>query len=132
MTKRHSDRRPDQKPAERGPGNYDLSKDPSKPEAGRRMPEVPENRKGFGKPEAIPSTTSRPPSPDHRVGAGISSTGSGATGNPDAPSSSRMMTSERPCSPASSGRHDAEPGRDGRQQEGHETRRPREVEPTQR
>jgi len=50
MHKKQVDRRPDGKPAEQGAGKYD----PTRPAPDRKAPEVPEENKGFGKPEGHP------------------------------------------------------------------------------
>jgi hypothetical protein len=124
MSKKQADRRPDQKPADQG---SDSRYDPSKPEYGRKMPEVPEDK---GRPEGGP--IDKPfPKPETRGGDKDFLEGERSdrqSGRPiqleeDDP---KTLPGQR------SGRADSKPGQVGRPQEGSEGRKPLEGEPTKR
>jgi hypothetical protein len=131
MSKKQSDRRPDQKPAEGGPGNDD-PKDLGKPEAGRRMPQVPEDRKGFRQPEGDP-IDKQAPKPGTQSGGKDILDGGRSDRESGRPVQLEEDDDERqPFPRRQPGRADSEPGVGGRPQDGREGRRPGEVERTKR
>jgi hypothetical protein len=124
MSKKQTDRRPDQKPAEQGFGQHD----PSKPGQGGRMPEVPD--KGLGKPEGSP--IDKPfPKPETRVGDKDFLEGDRSDRQSGRPI--QLEDDDRKTFPGQQpGRTDPKSGQGGRPQEGGEGRKALEGEPTKR
>lgn len=127
MNKKQAGRRPEQNPAERGPGNYD----PSKPESGRRTPKLSEDRKGFGKPEGHP-IDKQAPNPGPEGGGKDILDGERSDRDSGRPVQLEDDDESQIVSPGQRGRADSEPGLGGRPQGGRENRKPREAEKTKR
>jgi hypothetical protein len=122
MNKKQADRRPDEKPADQGPGKHD----PSKPESGRRMPEVREDDQELGKPGGHP-IDKQIPKPGTRGGGGNDI----LDGDRSDRESGRPIQLEDDGGwsfpPGQPGQADSEPGGGGRPQEDREGRKPYEA-----
>lgn len=109
MSRKPPDRRPDGSPAEQRAGKYD----PSRPEPGRRVPEIPEENEAFGTPEGRPIDRQVP-------GLGM------RAGHPVPVEEDDEEENIEP------GEVDTGPGWGGHRPESDEGRGPRQVEPTRR
>jgi len=127
MNKKQADRRPDEKPAEQGSGKYD----PSKPESGRRMPEVSEASKEFGEPKGHPIDKQAP-----KLGARGRDKdildGERSDRESGRPVQLEDDDESEIVSPGQPDRADSEPGLGDYPQWGRENRKPREAEKTKR
>jgi hypothetical protein len=127
MDKKQADRRPGEKPAEQGQGKYD----PSKPESGRRMPEVREGSKKFGQSEDHP-IDKQAPKPGTRSGGKDILDGDRSDRESGRPLQLEDDDESQTFPPGQPGRADAERGLGRRPQEGDEDRKPYEAEKTKR
>jgi hypothetical protein len=127
MDKKQADRGPDEKSAEQGRGKYD----PSKPESGRRMPEVPEGGKRFGQPEGHP-IDKQIPRPGNRSGGKDILEGDWSDRESGRPVQLGEDDESETFSSGQPGPAGAEHGRGGRPQEGREDPKPYEAEKTKR
>jgi hypothetical protein len=121
MDKKQADRRPEEKAAGQGAGKYD----PASPEPRRK---VSQQDKQSGQPEAHP-IDEQTPTPGMRGGSNDILDGERSDRESRRPIHLEDDGEGETMQP---GRADAEPGLGGRPQEGHERRRPHEVEPTKR
>ena len=105
--------------------------DPSKPESGRRMPDVSEANKEFGEPEGH-AIDKQAPEPGARGGGKGILDGERSDRESGRPVQLEDDDESQIVSPGQPGRADSEPGLGGRPQGGRENRKPREAEKTKR